>query len=118
MEILPQIMSARDMQRTDSTATGNIIPVTESQQRDPRPAVLSALAALALYAVTLAGTYVYDDMYIVQLDPRVRDVAKWPEYWTKDYFYGGADNLYRPLVSMTYAVQATLQGNGESQAWA
>src|SRR5688500_19812564 len=54
------------------------------------------------------GTYVYDDRYILLQDPRVGDAARWGEYWTKDYFYGGADNLYRPLVSMSYAIQAKL----------
>ncbi len=91
--------------------------VNDELPRDWRPAILSALAALAIYAVTLAGTYVYDDRYIVQLDPRVSDVAKWREYWTKDYFNGGADNLYRPLVSMSYAIQAKLLGNDERHAW-
>ncbi len=85
--------------------------------RDTMPAVASAALALALYAVTLAGTYVYDDLYIVQRDPRISDVKLWPQFWTKDYFNGGADNLYRPLVSMTYALQAKLIGNAERQAW-
>lgn len=83
-----------------------------------RPALLSALAALLVYAVTLGGTYVYDDLYIVQLDPRLLEASRWGEYWTRDYFYGGADNLYRPLVSMTYAVQSKLHGNGDRSAWA
>src|SRR5688500_4775125 len=71
-----------------------------------RPALLAALAALVVYAVTLGGTYVYDDRYIVLADPRVDDVSRWGEFWSKDYFLGGADNLYRPLVSMSYALQA------------
>ncbi len=83
---------------------------------DRRPAVLSALAALIVYAVTLGGTYVYDDRYIVQADPRIWG-SKWGEIWTKDYFNGGADNLYRPLVSMTYAIQAKVHGTKEEWAW-
>ena len=82
------------------------------------PAVLSAAAALVVYAITLGGTYVYDDRYIILLDPRVNDVSRWGEYWTKDYFYGGADNLYRPIVSMSYAIQAKLHGRGDGAAWA
>lgn len=81
------------------------------------PAVLAAFAALVVYAVTLGGTYVYDDRYIVLADPRVADVWRWGEYWTKDYFLGGADNLYRPLVSMSYALQAKLHGTSDRVAW-
>ena len=81
------------------------------------PAILAAAAALVVYAVTLGGTYVYDDRYIILTDPRIDDVSRWGEYWTKDYFFGGADNLYRPLVSMTYAIQAKLHGRSEGVAW-
>src|SRR6185295_9455327 len=86
--------------------------------RDYRPAIASALLALSIYAVTLGGTYVYDDRYIVLTDPRIADVSQWGQFWTRDYFNGGADNLYRPLVSMSYAIQAKLHGTGENRAWA
>jgi hypothetical protein len=93
------------------------VALTASPQRDRRPAILSALAALALYAITLGGTFVYDDRFIVQADPRLTNVSRWDEYWTTDYFLGGADNLYRPLVSMSYAIQSKLHGNGDDRAW-
>ena len=32
-------------------------------------------------------------------------------YWTSDYFLGGVDRLYRPLVSMCYAVQWLIHGD-------
>ena len=86
-------------------------------ERDWRPAAWSSGLALALYAITLGGTYVYDDVYIVQLDPRLRDPWRWIEFWTRDYFNGGIDNLYRPLVSMSYAIQTLIHGNGEDRAW-
>ena len=92
-------------------------PVRSALRSNAAPAVISALLALVLYAVTLGGTYVYDDLYIVQRDPRITDVKLWPKFWTKDYFNGGADNLYRPLVSMTYALQAKLIGNDDRHAW-
>ena len=85
---------------------------------DWKPAIASALLALALYAITLGGTYVYDDRYIILSDPRIDDVSLWGEFWTRDYFNGGADNLYRPLVSMTYAIQAKLHGRSDDRAWA
>ncbi|HSV15157.1 MAG TPA: hypothetical protein VLI90_12935 [Tepidisphaeraceae bacterium] len=75
------------------------------------PALLAAGAALLVYAITLAGTYVYDDLAIVTLDPRVKSPALWSQFWTKDYFNGGLDNLYRPLVSMSYGIQWWLHGD-------
>jgi len=75
------------------------------------PALAAAGLALALYCVTLGGTYVYDDLYIVRDDPRLHDPALWGAYWTRDYFLGGVDRLYRPLVSMSYAIQWQLHGD-------
>ena len=75
------------------------------------PALASALLALALYAVTLWGTYVYDDIIIARDDARLHDPARWGEYWTTAYFKGGLDNLYRPLVSLSFAVQWWLHGD-------
>ena len=84
------------------------------------PALAAAVLALGLFAVTLGGTYVYDDFDVFQLDNRLRSPAQWGRYWTESY-NGGVDNLYRPLVSMTYAVQWRLQGADarvdESDAW-
>lgn len=82
-----------------------------SRPRAALPALLSAALALALYAVTLAGTYVYDDIFIVTQDPRLHDTSRWDEYWVSDYAAGGIDRLWRPLVSMSYAVQWKLHGD-------
>jgi protein O-mannosyl-transferase len=62
-----------------------------------------ALFAIALYAVTLGGTFVYDDVAVVLQDRRLANPRDWIQYWTDSYNFG-VDNLYRPLVSMTYAV--------------
>src|SRR5688572_33388868 len=84
------------------------------------PALSAALLALGLFAVTLGGTYIYDDFDVFQLDNRLRDPARWGRFWTESY-NAGVDNLYRPLVSMTYAVQWWLHGADpaidESDAW-
>lgn len=74
------------------------------------PAVASALLAIALFAISIGGTYIYDDVGILQLDPRLRDPAQWVKYWTESYNQG-VDNLYRPLVSMSYAIQWWLHGD-------
>ena len=88
------------------------LPLADHESdRDWRPALASALLAAALFAVTLGGTYIYDDLYIIGVDTRLKDPAQWGKYWTKDYFNGGVDNLYRPLVSMSYAIQWWLHGD-------
>lgn len=77
----------------------------------PGPAAAAALLALAVFAITLGGTYIYDDVSIIQLDERISNPRLWYQYWTKDYFNGALDNLYRPLVSMSYAIQWWLHGD-------
>ncbi len=79
--------------------------------RPAAPAIVSAVVAILLYAITLGGTYIYDDVGIVRDDPRVRNVSQWHRLWTSDYFDGGADNLYRPLVSSSYAVEWFVHGD-------
>jgi protein O-mannosyl-transferase len=85
--------------------------VADSRLRNALPAAASAALALVLFAVTLGGTYVYDDIFLVTEDPRLHDPSRWDEYWLSDYFAGGIDKLYRPLVSMSYAVQWQLHGD-------
>lgn len=75
---------------------------------------MSALAALLVYAVTLAVTFIYDDFDVFANDARLRVPSQWWRYWT-DSYNGGVDNLYRPLVSMTYAIQWLI--HGDAHAW-
>ncbi len=82
-------------------------PVTSER----RPAILSALIALAIYSITLGGTYIYDELAIVHEDPRVLESSGWRELWTRDYNNGGVDNLYRPIVSMTYWLEWRIHGD-------
>jgi hypothetical protein len=79
------------------------------------PAVAAAALSLALYAVTLRGTYIFDDCAIILEDPRIANPQLWHEYWTDQYFPDAPDNLYRPLTSMSYALQWRLHGD---RAWA
>jgi protein O-mannosyl-transferase len=70
------------------------------------------LLALIVYAITLWGVAnIYDDQFIVELDLRVSHPHLWREFWTRDYFHGGMDNLYRPLVSQSFGLQWWLHGN-------
>jgi len=75
------------------------------------PALFSALLALALYAVTLGGTYVYDDAIVVALDDRVKNPKLWRQFWTGQWIHGALDNLYRPLVSQSFGLQWWLHGD-------
>lgn len=77
------------------------------------PALLSFVIALLLFAICLRNDFVYDDVLLVLMDPRTHDVAQWGQFWTQSY-NDGVDNLYRPLVSMTYALQWKLHGE---RAW-
>jgi len=78
------------------------------------PAVAAALLALALYAVTLGGAYVYDDLYVLRQDPRLKDPAQWDKYLTTPYM-PSIDLLYRPVTSLSYAIQWWAHGD---RAWA
>ena len=88
------------------------LPLSEgfAQRSDWRPAIAAALLAAALFAITLGGTYIYDDLTIILINPRVHDPALWGQHWTKAYG-DSVDNLYRPLVTMSYAIQWWLHGD-------
>ena len=74
------------------------------------PIFASALVALACFAVTIGGTFVYDDVTVIDRDPRLDAPIDWRGLWAGPYNHG-VDNLYRPLVSTTYAIQRALHGH-------
>lgn len=81
------------------------------------PCLVAALIGMAIYAVTIGGTYIYDDVAIVRDDRRMHDADLWPLLWSRDYAYnvdehdGSVDNLYRPLASQSFAVEVWLYGD-------
>lgn len=78
--------------------------------------LLAALLTAALYASTLGGTLVYDDVAVLRDDPRIRSIETFPKLWTRDYYNGTTVQInYRPLTSSTYAIQYLLHGE---RAWA
>jgi len=77
-------------------------------------AALAAGLAIALYAHTLGGTWIYDDLFHARDDPRLSDFHLWRFYLTEGYAPDGVDHLWRPLVSLSYAVQWKLTGD---RAW-
>lgn len=76
--------------------------------------LLPALLGAALYVVNLPGTWIYDDLYVAKEDPRLGEIRRWREFLTQEYMDGAADNLWRPLVSLSFAVQAKLH---PERAW-
>jgi tetratricopeptide (TPR) repeat protein len=82
--------------------------------RSWKPAAVSAALALLLYAHTLAGTWIYDDRFHTQDDPRLKEPGRWKDYFTQGYMPEGADHLWRPLVSLSYAAQWKTTGD---RAW-
>ena len=75
------------------------------------PAVVAVVITLALYAITLGGTHTYDDVYHAREDPRLSRPEYWRYFWTDQYCIDGVDRLYRPLTSMSYAVQCYTTGD-------
>src|ERR1044071_9667058 len=74
------------------------------------PWLVAALLAMALYAVTLWGSFVYDDRAVIRDDPRVTEPGRWVEYFKEPYLPGAPDPLWRPLPCLTYALQWRIHG--------
>jgi tetratricopeptide (TPR) repeat protein len=73
------------------------------------PALISFLLATLVFGICLRNDFVYDDVLLILMDSRAHEVGQWGRYWIESY-NDGVDNLYRPLVSMSYAVQWKLHG--------
>lgn len=79
---------------------------------------LVALVGMAVFALTLRGPYLYDDVPLLQEDPRVTTTGHFGLIWSRDYHFdlrtgdGSVDNLYRPLVTTTYHLQVARLGHG------
>ena len=73
---------------------------------------LCVLAAVAVYLNSLNNLFALDDVYIIQLNKRVHDLANWRDvvltpYWP---FFGEKLGLYRPVAILAYAVQWAIGG--------
>lgn len=79
--------------------------------------LIPAIAAMALYAVTIGGDFVFDDVHVIQVDDRPADVSQWGRYFTESY-NDGVDNLFRPLTSLSFALQTQIHGRDDADAWA
>ena len=77
---------------------------------------LVALAAIAVYANSLANGFAFDDVFIIQQNTRVHDVTAWRNIWLTPYWptFGTELGLYRPFIIFVYAVQWAI---GDGAAW-
>lgn len=85
------------------------LPTAGGRRRfGPWPAVLLGAAC---YLNTLSNGFVYDDVYIVVVNPRVTSPASWREIWLSDWWrpfdalvedQPFRDRLYRPLTLWTF----------------
>lgn len=75
--------------------------------------VICAAAAFAVHANSIPNDFAYDDYAIILKNPRVQDLANWQELLAEPYWPGGGGagaGLYRPVTSLTYAVDWALWG--------
>jgi protein O-mannosyl-transferase len=83
------------------------------QQRHYPLVVLAA--AVGLYALSLGNGFAYDDHVIIRLDERVRELAHIHRLLTEPYWRDAGMGLYRPLASLSYALDWQIVG--DSAAW-
>lgn len=98
------------MSRTRAAVLDEVSAASESRWRRWAPAIASAALALVVYAVTIRGTFVYDDIFVIQSDARMAHPALWGKFWTQP-FVTSPDKPFRPLLSMSFAVQYWLHGD-------
>jgi hypothetical protein len=65
--------------------------------------------ALVVFAVALRADFVYDDLAVILGDPRLESPSRWGLFFVESY-NDGAENLYRPLTSLSFAGQWWLHG--------
>ncbi len=75
------------------------------------PYLIVTAAALAIYANSLGGGFVWDDRQLILRQPEVRSLASVPEFFTSPLFTGGdGAAYYRPVVTTTLAVDHAVGG--------
>jgi hypothetical protein len=72
------------------------------------------LLAAGLYLINLPGTWIYDDVAVAREDKRLKDVRLWGKFFTDLYMPDAADNLWRPMTGLSFAIQWQMTGD---RAW-
>src|SRR3989442_2960150 len=78
----------------------------------PRRVYLAVAAcALVVYPGALWNTFAFDDVYIVVLNPFVREPGAWWRAFAEPYWAGNlTGTLYRPLTVSSFALDWLLDG--------
>jgi Flp pilus assembly protein TadD len=74
--------------------------------------ICSLLAFLAVaYAGALSAEFVWDDIPLIEENPRIRSLSNIPSFFTEDYWEGEyPSGLYRPLALAAHAVEFAVFG--------
>ena len=75
-----------------------------------------ALAAIAVYANSIANGFAYDDMWIVLRNDRVHQLRDLSKIWLTPYWpsFGSQLGLYRPFAIFAFAIEWAISGG---QPW-
>lgn len=103
--------------KVEGDREGEIAPAERESVREPRApqprAMFWIVAAVAVvtYANTLAGGFTFDDTWILLENPLVQDLGRIGDLLTSPYWGDrSAAGLYRPLTSLSFAIQGALHG--------
>ncbi len=81
-----------------------------AETRIPLHAALIALVAIAAYAPVFVNDFTYDARLVVGDNPVVADASNFAALVSRDYFTRFGENTYRPVVTLTYMIDAALYG--------
>jgi len=91
------------------------MPVGRERMSVTALCVLTIIAVgAAVYANTLGGQYLWDDIHLVENNAFIRDAARIPEMFAADVGAGAGEayRFYRPLQVLTYLIDNTLWRGG------
>jgi tetratricopeptide (TPR) repeat protein len=75
-----------------------------------RLAAVLAVLSTALYLIALHNGFAYDDVAVIQLDTRIHSLDGWFSIFTRGYWADAELALYRPLTTMSFAVDWAISG--------
>jgi protein O-mannosyl-transferase len=81
----------------------------------PTATLAVGLFAVLLYLTSAWNGFAYDDNLVIRLDTRIHDLALWHRILLQPYWIIENLGLYRPLVSLGFAVDWAISGG--SPAW-
>lgn len=72
-------------------------------------------ACAALYMLSVKNGFAYDDNVVIRTDPRIHGLDQVRDIFTQPYWRDAELGLYRPVVTLSYAIDWALSGGGA--AW-